>query len=455
MLWKLLVLSFLLIFTWAKPALSAELLPNCPRGFELKKNGNKTGCFPEGSRGPVSFKVADDAQLEALRNYDIKSEFKGVNVFPMQKEEQINYRGWILGSNVTTQPLVKIPKEMKTLPAPYTFYGQQKCHFARFLNSPEAVVQQGDMLIYIENSVQAESSSLYMNMVEGMVHTGLAMRDREGNLMRVEAPYSSSEKGFNRRSYHLLRLRPLPKEITSNEDLEAWLKDPEKREKLKAFLTERNYRLAAINYYANRLFEAGFDYGSNKSLRIATDQEKIRDLIHRAETKDVKFICSELTATPIILSGVSRPAMRSAKQTLMAMDEFLKTTAAKEGISKDKALKNGLDNLALEYAGVSNKTVAAIINFFLPKWQAGWNEAIQKIMNAPKESMEAELKKAPPALREYLEKKTIGPSDFVKSIYDGNSDYFYVGTYIEGGIAEIRNKSTIEGQLDRTAGVCP
>lgn len=57
-------------------------------------------------------------------------------------------------------------------------------------------------------------------------------------------------------------------------------------------------------------------------------------------------------------------------------------------------------------------------------------------------------------MKKWLSENTIGPSDFFNEIYNPNSDYFYVGTYVDGGLAETRNKTLNEGQQDRSVGTC-
>lgn len=441
---------------------SLQPFKNCPDGFELKQNEGRSGCYlvrksGELQRGPVEFPVATDKQLDGLRILDIQEGFKDLNVYPLQKEQQLTYKGWVVASNLSEKTIVKIPKSMQQLPEPYTFVGQKKCHFARLIHSPASAVQPGDLLIYFEPSTQEVSHSLYRNMVQGMGHAAVVTKNRKGEVMHVDAPRSWSGTSFSGKSFHILRLRPYPKEIKSKHDLEEWLADPEKREQLRAFITERNFRVAAINYYTNRLYEQGYEYGLSGGTKVLMDKEWIEHLVQQGKTKDLRFYCSEFAFTPLAIAGVSRPAAKNISDTLQALSAFVEKTAAKEKISKDKAISNGIGDMAIEYNGASNVIVNGLLKVLVPpkKFLSKEGEdAIKDILRSTPEEGERKLKKAPEKVRKWLSENTIGPSDLFNEIYNPNSDYFYVGTYIDGGLAETRNKTLNEGQRDRSVGQC-
>lgn len=434
----------------------------CPDGFELKQNEGRSGCYlvrksGELQRGPVEFPVATDKQLDGLRILDIQEGFKDLNVYPLQKEQQLTYKGWVVASNLSEKTIVKIPKSMQQLPEPYTFVGQNKCHFARLVHSPASVVQPGDLLIYFEPGTQEVSHSLYRNMVQGMGHAAVVTKNRKGEVMHVDAPRSWSGTSFSGKSFHILRLRPYPKEIKSKDDLEKWLADPEKRERLRVFITERNFRVAAINYYANRLYEKGYQYGFEEGTKVLTSKEWIEQMIRDGKTEDLKFYCSEFAYTPWALAGVSRPASKGVSDTLRALNAFISKTSTKEKISKDEAISNGISDMAIEYNGSSNVVANAILKVLVPPKKflpEGGKAAIEDILKSTPEEAERKLRRAPESVRKWLSENTVGPSDFFNEIYNPNSDYFYVGTYVDGGLAETRNKTLNEGQKDRSVGQC-
>lgn len=364
----------------------------CTEGFELRRSEGRLGCYwviPPGSeqqRGPVIFQTATVKQIDDLQILDIQEGFNDLNIYPLQKEQQLKYRGWIMASNLSKKTIIKIPKTMKQLPEPYTFVGRDKCHFARLVRSPESVVQPGDILIYFEPGIEEISNSLYRNMVQGMGHAAIVAKNRKDEIMHIDAPRSWSGTSFSGKSFHILRLRPYPKEIKSKQDLEDWLSDPKKREKLSAFLTERNFRIAAINYYSNRLYENGYKYGFQGSTKILTDKEWVQELVQQGKTKDLEFYCSEFAYTPLALAGVSRPASKNISDTLQAISEFISKTAAKEKISKDKAISNGIGDMAIEYNGSTNVVLNGILKLLAPPKKflpEGGKEAIEDILRSP------------------------------------------------------------------------
>lgn len=437
---------------------------SCLEGYELKKRDDgRSFChwvIPPGwevQRGPVVFQTATDQQISSLKELEIREEFKDLNIFPTHKDTNTRYRGWVVSSEISGKPLVKVPKSMQQLPEQYTFFGREKCSFAKIVRSPTTVVQPGDILVYFEPNTKETSHSLYGNIVQGMNHAAVVVQNRKGEIMHVDAPKEWSGTKFSGKSFHILRLRPYPKEIKSKNDLDDWVADPEKRKQLASFLTERNFQVAAVNYYANRLYESGFQYGLNNDVKVLSNKEWIQSLIQQGKTQDLKFYCSEFAYTSWALAGVSKPASRNISDTLQGLSAFLEKTADSEKISRNKAVDNGIRNLAVEYTGSSNAIVNGLIRFLIPPkkmFPKGSKEVIEDILKSDPKEAEEKLKKAPQSVKKWFSESIVRPSDLFNEIYNQDSDYFYVGTYIDKPYSETSTRKVIDGQNDRSVGQC-
>jgi hypothetical protein len=181
---------------------------------------------------------------------------------------------------------------------------------------PEKILEPGDVLVTFDSNAASRASNehrVWDQIMHGAWHGALVGGTKEKPVI-IESP-TGYMGGFKGRHYHILRLRPYPREVTTPEELEKWKRDPALNKKLEEWTITRKQLLETIVKNGDVFYRSGYDNRLYDAVRkteisIPAERKALQEQLEKAReskgclTNPPKMYCSELPATVFNLSGV-------------------------------------------------------------------------------------------------------------------------------------------------------
>lgn len=332
---------------------------------------------------------------------------------------------------------IAIPKGVEELPPFFAYVGQDKNHCIRpITQKPESHLEDGDILVYFRG-VDYDSKSLYQHVSKGRWHAAIVGKDKNGKLAHYDSPSSMSGNNFSNGTYHILRLRPYPPEVQSDQDLKIWQQDPVKKAKLKEFAEKREKLLKDSLEVLNTINETGYSYDVDRKTEVSIDQT-LQSL--RKQYQDTKscpkmsLYCSELAITPFVIAGLKLPKSQSIFESIERIEKTVLPEFVKNGKSREAAVDDSLNHLFADAAmllemGVSEDELNAFRRTGKIPAQAETARSLYKklLMAGP---IERPLMMMAMNFASASKGQIVSPSDLFDSIYDPKGSFAYVGSFV-------------------------
>lgn len=329
-----------------------------------------------------------------------------------------------------TYNAIPIPNNMKNLPNYYAYIGDKHFIFPIY-KKPELFLEEGDILVYFRN-VYMDSRSLYDHITRGQWHVSIVGKDKNGKLKHFDSPSRLSSTNFSDLKYHIIRLKKYPTYIKNINGFLSWLNKPRE---VQLFLQERALKIKNINKVLMALLKTNYSYDIERKTEITIPEEAEKIETEFLETGNIscsKMYCSELPAIAYKLSSVDIPLTDFANESLDNVEEnILNNNLNKE--EKNNLMEASMDHFVrdLEFIEELDCSIEEINKFKttreLPKKAKKIKEQYIVLLKSYKSLRKILLKIG---MNERKNGRVIAPSEFFDAIFDINSEYSYVGSFI-------------------------
>jgi hypothetical protein len=389
---------------------------------------------------------APESEVEELSHYVFPDTGGGPSLGPYDERQQHKFFGYKLTSPLseTSAPLSFHDSSVEKIGWPMSKVGQ--CAGAVVIDEPEKIVQPGDILINFNRHAETDSRDLRTVVEGGANHSAMVMTwpPNSAKKIHLDFPFSSSDDNFredpkkSRDSYHILRLRLVPPEITTTENLKLWLKDPDKRKKLKEFLTERNCKIKKVQFWNEKLVGLNFankiGYSFSNNIGDKSTSELQDQVLNQ---KNMKLTCVEHTLLPFKLAGMINPGTVSLREKAEAIHKYISRVSEKYDISREQAAIKALNFADATAFHVNAKGTDMMLSLVAAEAMNQLNlslttnsKKIATILSGDPDTMAERLAELPFEQRKMLSMNS--PGSVLQSAQRSNSDFVYVGTYIPG-----------------------
>ncbi|MFM8269522.1 MAG: hypothetical protein ACKN9V_04970 [Pseudomonadota bacterium] len=324
---------------------------------------------------------------------------------------------------------------------------------------PQKNLQEGDILLQV-NPITKDPSHVYDYLMQSP-HAAVVAKKPDGSLYALGTPRNYWPEGsLTHASYHVIRLREYPKEITSPQILAEWRSSPVKYRKIQDWQEQRQVILAKVRK-GIEFFEQNVPYyDSARNTQILDPKYKKLFSEWILEGKTCENVpsqyCSELVATIYSVAGADLPKVKSAQFYLDRLEKEVLPKFQNPGESKEQVFKKAIDaffedtelwgNLGIdteEKDRVLEERKKPGKESLLPKKVAKFKANLEWVWGFP------------PFIRNQLvgwsgltgsSYGVITPLDFLDSVKDSGSDYAYTGTYLKSA-CEDPTKNSISRHL--------
>jgi len=314
---------------------------------------------------------------------------------------------------------------------------------------PQKDLKEGDILLQI-NPISKDPSHVYDYLMQSP-HAAIVAKKPDGSLYALGTPRNYWPDGsLEHVSYHVIRLREFPKEITSPQILGEWRSSPVKYRKIQDWQEERKMILARVRK-GIEFFEKNVPYyDSERKTQILDPKYKedfTRWILQGEKCENVPSqYCSELVATIYFVAGAELPKAKSAQFYLNRLEKDVLPKFRSPGESDDQVFKKAIDAFFEDTElwgnlGVDSDEKDRVLEerkkpgkeALLPKKVAKFKANLEWVWGFP------------PFIRNQLiswsgltgsSYGVITPLDFLDSVKDSGSDYAYAGTYLKSTCQE-------------------
>lgn len=393
------------------------------------------------SRLPPGCEPVGDAELEKLRDLDFPGEGarnRNIDLFSRDPARAFDRRSGIGADQADPRAMFDLSAGGGTprggLSVNLTRTGRGCSFAAIFAKDPEPHLEPGDILINLNPKIPQDSGGLYTRLTNGMSHAAIVVREKDGSLSHVDSPLGMSGKDFRSHgAFHVVRLRRVPPEVGSSAELDAWLKDPAKREKLREFASVRACLIAGATSNAIAMRERGFKYGISPD-NMATMDPLFKRRLTQSNAGIGNIYCSELVMTAYRMAGLTPTAARDLGGIAQRIEGDLSQTAVREGITRDEAAENGLIALWLEVNGITGKQAAIarkLARGSLSESEKAQLSSVAKGITGSPEEIRRAVESGKGTDLQILNEKIVGPFEiFADVARNPNSPFVYGGTYL-------------------------
>jgi len=349
------------------------------------------------------------------------------------------HRGYTLAVDDPSFSHVGMPLPQKSANRP-----QADDKFVILECEPEKNLQEGDILLQV-SPISKDPAHAY-DLLMKTSHAAIVSKKADGSLYALGTPRNYWPDGsLTHASYHVIRLREFPKEVTSAKVLAEWKSSPVKYAKIRDWQAERKIILEKVKK-GIRFFETNvpvYDSARNTEILDKKYQGLFSDWILKNEKcEDVPSqYCSELVATIYAVAGAELPTQKSPDFYLKKLEKEVIPFFKNPWETDSDAFKRSVDAFfnsteIWTNLGVSADEKAEIL---AKRQETGDLKLLPQAVAKMKENIEW-LWGFPPFIRNQLiywsgtvgdGKGVVTPLDFLDSVQDVKSDFSYVGTYLK------------------------
>lgn len=308
---------------------------------------------------------------------------------------------------------------------------------------PEKHLQEGDILLQVD-PISKDPKHVY-DLLMKSPHAAIVAKREDGSLYALGTPRNYWPQGkLNHASYHIVRLREYPAEITSAKILAEWKSSPLKYQKIRDWQFKRQQIITKIKK-GIEFFEKNvpyYDSARNTQILDPKQKEQFTRWILGGETCDSvpSQYCSELVATIYSVAGAELPKIKSGQFYLERLEKEVIPHFKKPGETDAQVFQKGVDAFFNETElwsnlGVSDEERDEILQ---KRKEKGDSSILPKKVAELKANVEW-VWSFPAFIRNGLlawsgvtgNKGVITPLDFLDAVKDVASDYSYAGTYLK------------------------
>ncbi len=309
---------------------------------------------------------------------------------------------------------------------------------------PYKNLQEGDILLQVAPITKDISNAFDLLMLSS--HAAIVAKKPDGSLYALGTPRNYWPEGkLDHTSYHIVRLREFPTEITSAKVLQEWKSSPVKYQKIKDWQEQRKQILAKVKK-GIEFFEKNVPYYDslrNTQILDPKEKEKFTRMILMDEPADdlPSQYCSELVATIYAVAGAKLPPVKANQFYIDRLEKEVIPYFRQKGETDLEVLKRGLDAFFNEKEvwlnfGVTDDEIEELYEL---RKQKGDKTLLPAKIKKIKDNFEW-VWGFPAFIRNQLiawggsvgsSRGVITPFDFLDSVKDVKSDYSYAGTYLK------------------------
>lgn len=322
---------------------------------------------------------------------------------------------------------------------------KEKKNFVILECQPEQNLQEGDILLQVE-PVTKDPSSIY-DLLMLSSHAAIVAKKPDGSLFALGTPRNYWPQGkLNHASYHIVRLREYPAEITNAKILQEWKSSPVKFQKIKDWQQKRADILAKVKKGIEFFDHNPPYYDSWRKTQILDPKEKenLTKMIFSGEIPEEGIpsqYCSELVATIYAVAGAKLPNVKSNQFYIDRLEKEVLPYFKKTGETDAEVFQRGLDaffdNTEMwTNLGVDDEEKENILE---ERKKTGNRKLLPVKIDKLKKNIEW-VWSYPAFIRNQLiywngtvssGSGVITPLDFLDAVKDVSSDYSYAGTYLK------------------------
>lgn len=314
---------------------------------------------------------------------------------------------------------------------------------------PQKNLQEGDILLQV-NPITKDPSHVYDYLMQSP-HAAIVAKKPDGSLYALGTPRNYWPNGsLEHASYHVIRLREYPKEITGPQILAEWRKSPVKYRKIQDWQEERHAILEKIKKGIHFFEENVPFYDSARNTQILDPKYKdefTKWILMGEKCTDVPSqYCSEMVATIYSVAGAELPKVKPAQFYLNRLEKEVLPKFRIPGESDEQVFKKAIDSFFDDTElwgnlGVDSDERDQILE---ERKKPGKEKTLPKKVAKFKSNLEW-VWGFPPFIRNQLiswsgltgsSYGVITPLDFLDSVKDSRSDYAYAGTYLKTACQE-------------------
>lgn len=309
---------------------------------------------------------------------------------------------------------------------------------------PYKNLQEGDILLQV-GPISKDPSDIY-DLLMLSPHAAIVAKKPDGSLFALGTPRNYWEKGkLNHVSYHVIRLREYPAEITSPQMLQEWKSNPVKFQKIRDWQEKRKEILAKVKKGIEFFDKNPPYYDSWRETQILDPKQKeyLTKMIFQGEAPEgvPSQYCSELVATIYSVAGAQLPKIKTNQFYIDRLEKEVLPFFKKTGESDAEVFQRGLDaffnNTELwSNLGVEDEEKEFVLE---ARKKTGNTKLLPGKVDKLKKNIEW-VWSYPAFIRNQLVywngslskgKGVITPRDFLDAVKDVTSDYSYAGTYLK------------------------
>ncbi len=309
---------------------------------------------------------------------------------------------------------------------------------------PVKNLKEGDILLQV-NPISKDPSHVYDYLMQSP-HAAIVAKKPDGSLFALGTPRNYWPEGsLHHASYHVIRLREYPKEITSPQILAEWRSSPVKYRKIQDWQEERRLILGRVKK-GIEFFEKNVPYyDSARNTQILDPKFKKEFSEWILEGKKCEGVpsqyCSELVATIYSVAGADLPKVKSAQFYLNRLEKEVLPKFRGPGETDAQVFKKAIDAFFDDTElwgnlGVDSEERDKILE---ERKKPGKEGLLPPKIAKFKANLEW-VWGFPPFIRNQLiswsgltgsSYGVITPLDFLDAVKDSGSDYSYAGTYLK------------------------
>ncbi len=267
---------------------------------------------------------------------------------------------------------------------------------------PAKLVEPGDILVTFDSNAASRASGehrVWDQIMNGAWHAALVGGTKQKPTI-IESP-AGYMGGFTGRNYHILRLRPYPREITTPEELEKWKHDPVLNKKLEEWTGVRKQLVEAIVkngevFYKSKYDNSLYDAARKTEISLPKERKALAEQLKNAEqnggclSKPPTMYCSELPATVYNLSGVESVCGINVADLFDVIDQRTVPDFQRQypERSVDELRRLAVmelvhnENILVRALGVSQTEAANFLKQTPLYWLDHWNDAPKEVKNS-------------------------------------------------------------------------
>ncbi|NBX93063.1 MAG: hypothetical protein EBQ85_07530 [Proteobacteria bacterium] len=341
-------------------------------------------------------------------------------------------------------PPTEAPRSHSIWSRPVDESSKNKKNFVILECDPYKNLQEGDILLQV-GPITKDASSIY-DLLMLSSHAAIVAKRPDGSLYALGTPRNYWPQGkLDYTSYHIIRLREFPSEITSAKVLQEWKSSPVKYQKIRDWQEKRKVILEKVKK-GIEFFEKNppyYDTWRNTQILDPKEKEKLTKMILLGDSSEEvpSQYCSELVATIYAVAGAQLPSIKSNQFYVDRLEKEVLPYFKKDGETNAEVFQRGLDaffeNRDLwRNLGASDDEIAKTLE---DRANTGNRKLLPEKVAKVKKNFEW-VWSYPAFIRNQLiywggtvgtGKGVITPLDFLDAVKDIKSDYSYVGTYLK------------------------